>query len=80
MGAMPHGLAMDPQEGLLFVSDSGSNTSSVIDMKTNRTVQTLPVGTQPQGVVVNLLNGWVYSVNQGSNTVTVLTPQSAGRH
>ncbi len=74
VGKSPHGLALDLTRQLLFVDNSGSNTVSVIDVKTNAVIQTVPVGKQPQGVSVDQQTGDVYVANQGDNTVTVLHP------
>ncbi len=35
---------------------------------------TVAVGTQPQAVAVNSVTNQIYVANEGSNTVTVLTP------
>ncbi len=55
-----------------YISNSGSNTVSVIDTATNGVVATIPVGTQPTGVAVNATATRVYVTNRGSSTVAVI--------
>ena len=56
------------------MTNSNSNTVSVINPTTNTVVATIPVGESPFGVAVNPANGLVYVTNAGSNTVSVIDP------
>ncbi len=46
---------------------------SVINTSTNTVVNTVPVGTRPQGIAVSPDGSHVYVANSGSNTVSVIT-------
>ena len=72
VGTNPYGVAYDSNDGRVYVANSGSNTVSVIDTKTNTVVVTIPVGTTPQGVAYDSNDGRVYVANSGSNTVSVI--------
>jgi YVTN family beta-propeller protein len=86
VGADPHGIAATYEEdgnialdsNLLlkfpytYVANTGSNTVSVIDGKTDRVVATIPVGSQPHGIIVSNTLGKVYVTNSGSNSVSVI--------
>jgi YVTN family beta-propeller protein len=86
VGADPHGIAATYEEdgnnaldsNLLlkfpytYVANTGSNTVSVIDGKTDRVVATIPVGADPHGIIVSNTLGKVYVTNSGSNTVSVI--------
>jgi YVTN family beta-propeller protein len=57
-----------------YVTNSGSNTISVIEVESNPTVvQTIPVGTGPDWVVVTPNSSQAYVENWGSNTVSVIS-------
>lgn len=77
VGRVPHGLAVASDARLLFVNNTGSNTTSVLDTRTARVLQTVPVGAQPQGIAVDDRRGLVYVANQAAGTVSVL--RYAGR-
>ena len=55
-----------------YITNSGSNTVSVIDTATNTVVSTIPVGTTPFGVAVTPDGSKVYIANATSNTVSVI--------
>src|SRR5215831_11877612 len=55
-----------------YITNSGSNTVSVIDTATNTVVSTIPVGTAPAGVAVTPDGSKVYVTNFLSNTVSVI--------
>lgn len=74
VGNSPHGVAWDKNNRMLFVNNSLSNNVSLINTVQNMVTQTIPVGTQPQGISINPVTGWAYTVNQASQTVTVLKP------
>ncbi|HLB25375.1 MAG TPA: hypothetical protein VJM83_03495, partial [Nitrospirota bacterium] len=46
-----------------YIANNGSDDVSVIDTATNTVVATIPVGTQPRGVAVNLAGTRVYVTN-----------------
>jgi gliding motility-associated-like protein len=55
-----------------YISNTHSNSVSVINTATNTLVATVPVGSQPQGVAVSPDNGYVYIANSTANTVSVI--------
>jgi YVTN family beta-propeller protein len=75
VGKSPWGVAINPTNNLVYVTNGGSNTVSVID-DTATVVATIPVGDGPYGVAINPTNGLVYVTNVSSNTVSVVSPVS----
>ena len=72
--AMGLGLAAQPAEAAPFayVTNSGANTVSVIDIPTNKVVATVPVGFFPSGVAVTPDGKHVYVANFQSSNVSVI--------
>lgn len=68
-------MILDLAKSLAFVAVTGSNQVAIVDLLTNRVVQTVPVGLQPTSVSQDRLTGKIYSANQGGGTISVLTPQ-----
>jgi len=69
-GMEPWGIAYDPSNGYLYVTDWSSGTVSVINGTT--VIATIPVGTNPGGVAYDPSNGYIYVANYGSGTVSVI--------
>ncbi len=63
-------MAVNPG-GNVYVTNSGSNTVSVINPATDIPGPPITVGSNPAGVAVNP-GGAVYVTNFGSNTVSVI--------
>jgi YVTN family beta-propeller protein len=76
VGSAPQGIAFNPNNGFLYVTNFDSGTVSVIDPSTNTVVATipLPVGGGPGGIAFNPDNGFMYVANRGSTTVSVINP------
>ena len=55
-----------------YITNTGSNSVSVIDTATNTVVATVAVGFAPLGVAVNPAGTRVYVANNGSNNVSVI--------
>jgi YVTN family beta-propeller protein len=55
-----------------YISNSGDNSVSVIDTKTNSVAATVSVGTKPYGVAVHPEGTVAYIANFGSSTVSVI--------
>src|SRR6266478_4562418 len=55
-----------------YVTNSGSNTVSVIDTATNLVVSTIPVGKVPDGVAITPDGTRAYVTDAGSSTVSVI--------
>ena len=47
VGNSPHGLAFDPVNSKMYVANTDSNTTSLVDSLTNMVTATIPVGTGP---------------------------------
>jgi YVTN family beta-propeller protein len=56
----------------IYVINTGSNSISAIDGRTNKVVATIPVGSQPHGIIANDISAKVYVTNSGSNSVSVI--------
>ena len=76
----PYGIALDPSNGLVYVSNYGqfntTGTVSVINDTTNPIVGNIPVGKNPQAISYNPANGFFYVANTLSNTLSILNGTS----
>lgn len=59
-----------------YVSNSSSNSVSVVDRDTQMTIATIPVGTNPEGLVLTPDGAFVYVANGGNNNVSVISTQT----
>lgn len=66
------GVARVDAQPFAYISNSGSNSVSVIDLASNTVKAIVPVGTLPFGVAANAAGTRVYVSNNGSNTVSVI--------
>lgn len=60
----------------LYVANRASNTVSVIDLTTNRTIKSIAVGIKPQAVKVSLDGKFVYIGNASSFDISVIDSNS----
>jgi YVTN family beta-propeller protein len=74
VGNSPNGIAFNPNNGDMYVTNEVSDTVSVIDGTTNTVIGTIPVGDLPDGIAFNPNNGYVYVTQFGRNTVSVIAP------
>ena len=70
VGSKPNSIAFGL--GNIYVTNSGSNTISVIDGKTNKVVATIPSGYLPNGVASDETYSKIYVTNSGSNNISVI--------
>jgi len=49
-GAGPHGVVIEPSDQRAWVTNMYDGTVSVVDLTTNETVATVPVGDKPNGI------------------------------
>ena len=72
----PYGIALDPDNGLVYVSNYGqfnmTGTVSVINDTTNTVVGNLPVGKNPLAIIYNPANGFFYAANTLSNSLSII--------
>lgn len=59
-----------------YVTNSKSNTVSVIDLRTFVLAKTIRVGSEPAGAAANSKKNEIYVVNTGSNNVSVIDAES----
>jgi len=55
-----------------YITNMGSNTTSVIDIANNTVTATVPVGSGPEGVAVSPDGSKVYVANNESNDISVI--------
>ena len=72
-GLYPNGVAYDPANNYVYVTNGGSNSVSVINGATNTVVNSITVGSEPYGVAYDPANNYVYVTNDGSNSVAILS-------
>jgi YVTN family beta-propeller protein len=70
------GIDVNPWTNMVYVSNGGSNTVSVISGSSNTVIANIPVGPQPYGVGVDVRMNMVYVANSfgtsNSSTVSVI--------
>lgn len=76
VGNSPFAAAYDPNDGRVFVTNTGSDNVSVIADATNTTVGSVAVGTSPSGIAFDNRTDRVYVANGGSDNVSVLNGSS----
>lgn len=72
VGNAPVAVAVDPASNLAVVSNSGSNTVSLIDLSTGNVTSTVDVGTDPLGIGVLSRGGQAVVVNSGDDTASLI--------
>jgi YVTN family beta-propeller protein len=73
VGNGPTGLVANPVTGLIYASNQGDNTVTVIEDGANiGTSVLIPVGNHPYGVALNPTTNQIYVTDQGSNSLTVI--------
>jgi YVTN family beta-propeller protein len=72
IGKDPYDISVNPSTNTVYVANSGSNTVSVIDGKTNNVTTNIPVGTYPNDLSVNPSTNTIYVANRDDNTISVI--------
>jgi len=67
-----HGIALDPDGQVGYVSDGGANAVIVFDRKTFATLASIPAGTNPDGIAYEPVTKTVWAFNGRSKNVTVI--------
>ena len=71
-----HGIALDPDGGVGYISDGGANAVVVFDRKTFATLGSIPAGTNPDGIAYEPLTKTVWAFNGRSKNVSVIDAAS----
>ncbi|MFJ8854698.1 IPT/TIG domain-containing protein [Streptomyces sp. NPDC102437] len=77
VGPAPHSVAMRPDGVRAYVTNSGSNTLSVIDTAVDAVVTTIGVGAGPWAAAVTPDGRYLYVTMPGSGTVAVVSTATA---
>jgi|GEM_PF-3070998 YVTN family beta-propeller protein len=72
VGRDPVGVVFDPTDDEAFVSNSGSNSVSVVSGSSNTVVATIPVGSDPWGLAWDGVDHEVWVTNSVSANVSVI--------
>ena len=67
-----HGVALDPDGKVGYISDGQANSVVVFDRKTFATLATIPAGTNPDGIAFEPVTKTVWAFNGRSKDVTVI--------
>jgi RHS repeat-associated protein len=76
VGFAPTGVAVNSATNRVYVANSGSSSTSVIDGTTNSVIANVRVGSGPTGLAVNPVTNRVYIANTRSGTLSVLNGSS----
>ena len=71
-----HGVALDEDGKLGYISDGGANAVVVFDRKTLATVASIPAGTNPDGITYEPMTKTVWAFNGRSKNATVIDTAS----
>jgi YVTN family beta-propeller protein len=71
-GDSPQELALTPDKRLLFATENGSNTVSVIDTSSMVERSRIPVGQGPVSIIMDSAGRRAYVFNRTSNTISVI--------
>ena len=67
-----HGIAIAADLGRGFISDGQSNTVTIFDLKTLKTIAEVPTGKKPDAIIYDPATSRVFAFNGGSNSATVI--------
>ncbi len=69
-----HGIAVVPDRNLGFASSSGDNVVGVFDLNTNKLLQKIPAGDDPDAIIYDRKAGMVYVGNHNGKTGMLIDP------
>jgi YVTN family beta-propeller protein len=72
LGKSSTGVALNPDTNMVYVTNSKSNTVSVINGSLNAVYDTIGVGDLPVGIAINPKTNMLYVVDSGSGTVSII--------
>lgn len=71
-GNYPSDIAVNPETNTIYVSNSLSNSITVIDGNKDKIIKTIDVGSTPTGISINPETNRVFVVNTGSYSISVI--------
>lgn len=72
-----HGIALDPNGQIGYISDGAGNAIAVFDRKSLSVLKTIPAGTNPDGITYEPTTRTVWAFNGKSHNVTVVDTASS---
>ena len=72
IGKVSYDVKMHPDGYHLYVTNTGDNAVTVVDLTTNAVTATINTGQYPFGMVINNAGTRAYTANYGDNTVSVI--------
>jgi DNA-binding beta-propeller fold protein YncE len=75
-GDYPDGIAYVPAEHRIFVADEHGGTDTVVDVDTNRTVDTIDLGGEVGNTQFDPVNGLIYSDVQTRDDIAAIDPKT----
>ena len=76
VGTLANAAVLDPTNGYLYVTDSGTSYVSVINAAGTATIANITVGTAPTALAYDPADGYVYVANEMSANVSILSGTS----
>jgi YVTN family beta-propeller protein len=76
--ALPHMVAVSPDERTAYVANSGNGTVSVIDLEAKKETTTISIGGVPMGMALTADGQTLFATNRAANGVAVIDT-SAGK-
>jgi YVTN family beta-propeller protein len=76
VGSEPSGIAIDPGNGDVYVTNWASDNASVINGSTNRVVGNFTVGTNPGGIAYDPNTGDLLVTDEAAGLVAIIDPSS----
>jgi DNA-binding beta-propeller fold protein YncE len=68
-----HGIALAPELGRGFVSSGKASTVTIFDLRTLKTIGTVPTGKNPDAIIYDPATSQVFAFNGGSDSATVIS-------
>ena len=72
----PEAIALDPEDALAYIANSGSNSISVIDLKARREIAVIGAGEEPAALRVSPDGMALVVANRNSSSVSIIDPVS----
>jgi YVTN family beta-propeller protein len=72
LGQIPSYLSLNPNTNTLYVSNYGNDSISVVDGKTNKVRDNIPLGIQPSFISVNPSTDMIYVASPANDSITVI--------